>query len=138
MRKPKSILLLLFALFALSNSATAQEPKNVIASTGGTGKIKIGKEQFKLDAVVVKLFEDGKAEINLISDITIFIQGTWSRPAGDDKSLDLKVTGNMTAGGLDGTGKILLTEDRKGIAGLKLQVLNKITKRSYVADFAAK
>ncbi len=104
----------------------------------GEGKIKIGKEEFKLHAVVVKLFEDGKAELNLITDITVLITGTWSRAQDAEKTIDLKITGNVTAGGLSGGGKIFVTEDRKSISGLKLRVFNKITERTITVEFTAK
>jgi len=94
--------------------------------------------EFKLEAVVVKLFEDGKAEIQLITDITVFIEGTWSRARTEEKSIDLKITGSVTARNMTGGGKILLTDDRKSIAGLKLQVLNKTSRRNVTAEFVAK
>ena len=123
---------------AVAGLAAAQQPASLVASAKGEGKIKLGKEEFKLDGVVVKLFEDGKAELNLISDITVFIVGTWSRPPQDDKSIDLKITGNVTARNLNGGGKILLTEDRKSIAGFKLQVFNKVSRKHITAEFVTK
>src|SRR5258708_4116900 len=81
----------------LPGIAGGQQIKSLVASASGEGTIKLGKEQYKLNAVVVKLFEDGKAEINLITDITIFISGTWSRPNDTSKTIDLKITGNAVA-----------------------------------------
>jgi hypothetical protein len=78
---------------------------------------------------VAKGFQDGKIEINLVTDITIFISGTWSRANENDKTIDVKITGGSTSGNLDGGGKIFLTDDRKSITGLKLQVVNKIPGR---------
>ena len=118
--------------------AAAQQPASLVTSASGEGKIKLGREEFKLNGVVVKLFEDGKAELNLISDITVFIAGTWSRPPDDDRSIDLKITGNVTAKNLTGGGKILLTEDRKSIAAMKLQVFNKVSRKNITADFVTK
>ena len=123
---------------AVAGLAAGQQPASLVASASGEGKIKLGKEEFKLDGVVVKLFEDGKAELNLITDITVFITGTWSRPSDDDKSVDLKITGNVTARNLSGGGKILLTDDRKSIAGLKLQLFNKVSRKNITAEFLAK
>jgi hypothetical protein len=126
---------LMMVMFA---SALAQQPKSMVANVSGEGSIKFGKEKFKIHAIVVKLFEDGKAEINLITDITVFITGSWSRGDEADKSLDLKITGSTVSGTLDGGGKMLLTDDRKSIAGLNLQVFNKTTKKTITADFTAK
>lgn len=131
--------LALSVLLVLSSVAAAQDPPaSLVATANGEGKIKLGKEEYKLHAIVVKLFQDGKAEINLITDITVFIEGTWSRGSEADKTIDLKITGNSMSGNLDGSGKLFLTDDRKSIAGLKLQVLNKTTKKSVTADFVAK
>ena len=129
---------ILLVLLALPGIAGAQQPKSLVASANGEGTIKLGKEQFKIYAVVVKLFEDGKAEINLVTDITVFISGTWSRGDDSAKVIDLKITGNMMAGAVDGSGKIFLTEDRKSIAGLKVEVLNKNTRKVVKAEFTAK
>ncbi len=129
---------MVMVLLTLPGIAGGQQLKSLVASANGEGTIKLGKEQFKLYAVVVKLFEDGKAEINLVTDITIFVSGTWSR--GDDATnvIDLKLTGNVSAGNLDGGGKLFLSEDRKSITGLKLEVLNKTTRKIITADFTAK
>jgi hypothetical protein len=137
-RKDLTGLITLVILFVSMSSATAQAPKSLVASANGEGTIKLGKEEFKIYAVVVKLFEDNKAEINLISDITVFINGAWSRRDDADKTVDLKITGGSVSGNLDGSGKISLTDDRKSIKGLKLQVVNKTTEKVIKADFVAK
>jgi hypothetical protein len=129
---------ILLVLLALPGIAGGQQPKSLVASANGEGTIKLGKEEFKIYAVVVKLFEDGKAEINLVTDITIFVHGTWS--GGDDvqKGIDLHITGNVAAGSLEGSGKIFVRDDRKSIASLNLEVLNKGTKKIIKANFTAK
>ena len=140
MRKHSAVTVFTFcALLILSSVALAQDqPASLTAHANGEGKIKLGKEEFKLTAVVVKAFQDGKIEINLVTDITVFISGTWSRANESDKTIDVKITGNSMSGNLDGGGKLFLTEDRKSIAGLKLQVVNKLTKKTVSADFTAK
>lgn len=125
-------------LLALAGIAGGQQPKALVASADGDGTIKLGKEEFKIYAVVVKLFEDGKAEINLVTDITVFVQGTWSSGNDVQKGIDLHITGNVAAGNLEGSGKIFLRDDRKSIASLNLEVLNKGTKKTIKANFTAK
>ena len=139
-RKHSAITLFaLCALLALCSVVIAQDPPaSLVVSANGEGKVKLGKEEFKLNAVVVKGFQDGKIEINLVTDITAFISGTWSRANETDKTIDVKVTGGSNSGNLEGGGKIILTDDRKSIASLKLQVVNKITKKTISADFVAK
>jgi hypothetical protein len=126
----------LLSWLALPGIAGEQQPKSLVASANGEGTIRLGKEEFKIHAVVVKLFEDAQAEINLVTDITVFINGTWSG-RDDEKVIDLKITGNA-ADNMTGSGKLFLGEDRKSIAGVKLEVLNKITRKMIKADFVAK
>jgi len=121
-------------LLGLPGIAAGQQQKSVVASANGEGTIRLGKEEFKLHAVVVKLLEDGKAEINLITDITVFVAGTWSRENDADKSIDL----TMTASNLEGGGTLLLGEDRKSIAGLRMEVINRISRKIITVDFVAK
>jgi hypothetical protein len=132
------ILAIMLMVTALPGGAFAQGPKSLVATAKGEGTIKVGKDTFKLYAIVVKLFEDGKAEINLISDITAFMEGTWSRDDANDRSIKLNITGNMMPGSLDGGGKLSLNEDRKSIAGLSVTVLNKTTKKTIKVDFVTK
>ena len=124
-------------LLALAMTAVAQEPSSFVAKGNGKGTIKIGKEEFKLHAVVVKLFEDGKAEIHLITDITVFIQGFWARGSDTSKDIDLQI-GNVMSNNMDGGGKLSLSEDNKSVINLKLEVFNKTSKRVIKVDFIAK
>ena len=133
-----SALAIFLSLLSLTVSALGQEPSSLVVSANGEGTIKLGKEEFQLHAIVVKLFEDGKAELHLISDITVFVNGTWTRVNGA-KDIDLKITGNAAAASnLEGGGKLFLNEDSKSIKALKLQVVNKISRKAIGVDFAAK
>lgn len=130
--------MVLCVAMALPSFAADDPPTSLVASAKGEGTIKLGREEYKLNAVVVKLFSDGKAELNLITDITVFITGNWSRSSETAKSIDLKITSSVTGGNLDGGGKIFLTDDRKSISGLKLQVLSKTSRKTITAEFVAK
>ena len=100
-------------LFTVSAIAMGQENKSLVTTAKGEGAIRFGQEQFKIHSVVVKLFEDGKAEINLI-------------------------TGTVTEGRLEGGGKLFLSDDRKSIKSLNLEVVNKLTKNTIKVDFLTK
>ena len=65
-------------LLLLAVTASAQDNKSIVAHANGDGTLKLGDEKFKVSTVVIKLFEDGKAEINLVSEITVFVSGSWS------------------------------------------------------------
>ena len=129
--------LLLLILVVAPTLAVAQQPNSEAVSTNGEGAIKIGREEFKLHAVIVKLFEDGAAELNLASDITIFISGKWT--SRDVKEgIDLVITGGATKGGLTGTGKLFLSDDRKSIVSLKLQAVNTSSRRNIEVNFSGR
>jgi len=139
MRKQIAISLsICLVLLPLAMTAVGQQPASLVATVYGTGTIKVGKEEFKLHAVVVKLFEDGKTEMHLVTDITVYIQGSWARRSDTSKELDLKITGNVVSENMDGGGKLYLSEDHKSVTGLKLEVLNKTSKKLIKVDFVAK
>jgi hypothetical protein len=139
MRKQIALALsICLVLLAPTTTAIGQQPASLVATVYGKGTIKVGKEEFKLDAVIIKLFEDGKAEMHLITDITVFIQGSWARRSDTSAELDLKITGNMVSDNMDGSGKLYLSEDHKSVTRIKLEVLNKTSKKLVKVDFVAK
>src|SRR5438045_4192469 len=133
---PSAVITFLLLLIC-AGTAMAQQPKSLVATVNGEGTIKLGKEKFPIHAVVVKLFEDGKAELNIITDITVFVSGTWERGPDTEKTIDFKITGG-SASNLNGGGKLFLTDDRQSISALKLQVTNKLTNKVISADFVTK
>ena len=136
-RKPiVGALFILLMLLAARDHAAAQQPKSRVASAQGEGTLKTGREEFKVSTVVVKLMEDGNAEITLVSDITIFVTGTWSGNA--QEGINLLITGGATKSGLEGSGKLLIRDDGKSIASLTLEAVNKATKRTIKVSFVAK
>jgi hypothetical protein len=68
----------LLMLVAIPGLTISQERGTRLALGDGTGLIEVGQQQFDLHSVIVKLMDDGKAEIILVSDITFFLQGTWA------------------------------------------------------------
>lgn len=116
--------------------AMSQEPKSVVAHANGNGTLKIGDEEFKITSVVIKLFEDGKAEINLVSEITVFISGTWLRANNSPKQINLKITGGATGGGVEASGELFLREERS-IDRVSLQGQSKSTHRNISLNFKA-
>ena len=118
--------------------ATFQEPKSKVANSNGEGTLKIGRETFKVYAVVAKLTENGEANITLVSDITVFVSGTWAANADPKNGLDLRITGGATKGGLEGSGKLVLRDEGKSIAALKLQLVQTSLRRNIEVDFVGK
>ena len=133
--KHTATLVLVFStLFAVSG-LSARPTKSLLASANGKGKIKIGKEEFPLHHVVVKLKEDGAAEITLVSDIQLFFSGTWADNAAD-KGIDVKISGTAQSS-WQATGKLFLRDDGKSIARLSLLGTNKFRKQKVEVSFVA-
>ena len=131
---------LIAAILVLSICGTAvaqQDGGSRLAHANGEGKLKIGQEQFKVNGVVVKLLDDGKVEITLIADITIFVTGTWAKSANSQQDFDLTFTDATSRGGLDGTGKLTLAPDNSGMR-LSVKGKSRATKKPIEVTFAAK
>ena len=94
----------------LAVTASAQDNKSIVAHANGDGTLKIGEEKFKVSTVVIKLFEDGKAEINLVSEITVFVSGSWSWKDDSKQVINLKISGGATGGGVEATGQLFLRD----------------------------
>jgi hypothetical protein len=129
---------LLLMLIALRGYVVAQQQKSRLVSANGEGTLKVGREEFRVHTVVAKLLEDGTAEITLVSDITVFVSTTWSRRDDTSQEIDLTITGGASKGGLEGNGKLFLSADRKSLASLKMQAVNKATKKDIEVSFVAK
>jgi len=131
--------LLLLALVGANHFVTkAQDDQDRLAVGKGNGTLRVGENKFKLTSVIVKLMQDRKAEITLVSDITVFMNATWSNHAESTHEFDLQITGTESRIGLDGTGKVVLSDDGKSVARLSLKGVSRTTQRSVEANFEGK
>jgi hypothetical protein len=130
--------LVLLLLLAAPAVATLPQDQSIVVSANGNGLLKMGQEELKITAVVAKLKDDGTVEINLVSDITVFVSGTWSNPGESKTIFNLEITGGATKGAVEGNGKLVVKPDGKTIESLNLQVINKATKRTIDVTFAAR
>lgn len=119
------------------SAVLAQDGGSRLAHANGEGTLKVGQEQFKVNSVIVKLLEDGKLEITLIADITIFVTGTWVKSANSQQDYDLSFTDTTSRGGLDGNGKLTLGPDNSGMR-LSVKGKSRATKKPIEVSFTAK
>lgn len=132
------VFVLLLAMFGATLCVSnAQESASRLAVGKGEGTLKVGSEKFKINSVIVKLIDDRKAEITLVSDITVFLTATWTSHADSQQEFDLDVTGE-SRGGLEGKGKVILSADGKAVTRLSLKGISRATKRSVEASFEGK
>ena len=131
-------LILVLSIFGtLAAPRAPQDGQYRLAHANGDGMLKVGQEEFKINSVVVKLLDDRKAEITLISDITVFVTGTWSQNGDSQDSFDLQITGGASPGGLDGGGKLTLGKDTKDFR-LTLKGKSRTTKKIVEVQFVGK
>jgi hypothetical protein len=134
----KVILLCLCLTLAAPSAIAFNQAKSKVASANGSGTLKVGSEEFKVTSIVVKLFEDGKAEINIISEITIFITGKWSRKDANSNEIDLNVSGGEASGTFDGQGKLFLKmKNEKVIDKMTLEGQGRLSQRKVTLNFVA-
>lgn len=132
-------LLIATAIVVLVTSIAApQDPQQRLAHANGQGTLKVGQERFKITSVVVKLIDDHTAELTLVSDITVFLSGTWSQQANSEQDFDLKITGGASGGGIEGGGKLTLGKDLQSGLRLDLKGSSKTTKRQIEVHFEGK
>ena len=134
--RKKVVLCLLLSLLTIPAQALQKEPKSIVAHANGNGVLKLGDEEFKVTGVVIKLFADGKAEINLISEITVFVSGTWTRAENSKTVINLKITGGATGGGIEASGELYLRGE-KAIERVALEGKSTTTHRSVSLSFQA-
>jgi len=128
--------LLVLSIFGASG-VVAQDGGSRLAHANGEGKLKLGQEQFKVNGVVVKLLDDGKVEITLIADITIFVTGSWAQSPSSQTDFDLSFTDANSRGGLEGTGKLTLGPDNSGLR-LTVKGKSRATKKPVEVTFVGK
>ena len=130
------VALFVLIILAVAPAWSMQDSESIVAHANGNGLLKYGDEEFKVTAVVIKLFKDGKAEINLLSELTIFVSGTWTRET-DSKNINLKITGGATGGGVEASGELTLRGESRQIDRVSLQGESKTTHRKVSLNFQA-
>ncbi len=121
MRWPSTLLVLLFAQFFLPASAQGQNSKALTVKAQGHGVIADALEQRKFTGALVVLRQDGTVLINLSSDLLLQAEGTWSASDSSPDEILLKITGGELSGNVTGTGKLVLSNDRKSIKELTIK-----------------
>ena len=121
-----------------ATAITSQDVQYRLVHANGEGTLKVGQEQFKVNGVIVKLLDDRKAEISLLSDITFFISGTWSPNAESQEDFDLQITGGASPGGLEATGKLTLVKETKSDLRLILKGKSRTTHKTVEVYFVGK
>ena len=116
------LLMLLVAGFVLPASAQSQKLESLTATAKGHGRITSATDEREITAALVVLREDGTVLIAIYADVQLQAQGTWSTSASSPEEILLKITGGVLKREMTGSGKLLLTSDRKSFKELTMKV----------------
>ncbi|HEY6802698.1 MAG TPA: hypothetical protein VI306_03880 [Pyrinomonadaceae bacterium] len=135
--KTRIITLIIVVVIVCGGGAldTRAQEQSRLFNSDGHGKIRIGNESFKVSSVIVKLIDDHQVEVTLISEITIFLKGTWSDSTEKPRDITLEITGGASAGGLEAKGHLTIADDDKSIVMLIISGQSRRTKRVVGVDF---
>jgi hypothetical protein len=117
-----TLLVVLFAGFLLPVSARWQKLESLTATAKGHGMITSAIEKVEITSALVVLRQDGSVLITVCTDLQLQAEGTWKASASSPDEILLKITGGVLKGELTGSGKLLLTSDRKSIKELTINV----------------
>ena len=121
-RRYTAMLLVLLAGCLLPVFAQTHESEPLIIKATGHGQMRLAVDDRKINSALVVLRPDGTALITVTADILLQAQGTWKATAGSPQEIDLKITGGTVKGEVIGSGKLLLTGDRKSMKELTVDL----------------
>jgi hypothetical protein len=99
-------------------SAQAQPEECVTVYAKGHGSIVSTVEERNITAALVVLRPNGTALITLVSDLQLKADAQWSASKLSSEEIELKITGGELSGNWSGSGKLVLSNDRKSIKEL--------------------
>jgi hypothetical protein len=132
-----SLVILLFAGLLVSVTAQSEETESVIVSAQGHGVITSGIEKVKITTALVVLRKNGTAMITVTSDLQLQFQGSWKANTASPENILLTITGGALDGDLDGSGTLLLINDRKSLKELTIKANSEDGREitiSFIAD----
>jgi hypothetical protein len=115
-------LLMLFAGFLLQVSAQSQESESLIIQAKGHGEMSSVVDHQKITSALVVLRQNGTTLITVNSEVLLQAEGTWKPADSSPGEIDLEITGGALKGEVIGSGKLLLTSDRKSMKELTIVV----------------
>lgn len=122
LRPYNAVLLVLFAGFLLPVSAQTQELESLIIKAKGHGKLSLAVDERKITSALVVLRPNGTVLITVTADVQLQAEGTWKATDSSPEEIVLKITGGAVRGEVIGSGKLLLTGDRKSMRELTVNL----------------
>ena len=120
-RLANALVMLLFAGIFASGSAQSQKTESMIVSAKGHGVITSTVQKAKITSALVVLRKNGTALITVTADLQLQLQGSWKANSASPEDILLTITGGAVDADLDGTGTLILTNDRKSLKELTIK-----------------
>ena len=136
LRPYNAVLLVLFAGFLLAVSAQSQQLESLTATAKGHGMISSEVDKREITSALVVLRQNGTVLITVTAELQLQAEGTWKASASSPDEILLKITGGVLKGEMTGSGKLLLTSDRKSFRQLAVNVKT-VDGREITVTFAA-
>jgi hypothetical protein len=122
LRPYNAVLLVLFAGFLLAVSAQSQQLESLTATAKGHGMISSEVDKLEITSALVVLRQNGTVLITVTAGLQLQAEGTWKASASSPDEILLEITGGVLKGEMTGSGKLLLTSDRKSFRQLAVNV----------------
>ena len=122
LRPGNALLLVLFAGFLVPVCAQSQESESLTVTARGHGMVTSAVDERKITSALVILRQNGTVLITVTADLQLQAEGTWKASASSPEEILLKITGGVLKGDMTGSGKLLLTSDRKSFKELTMNV----------------
>jgi hypothetical protein len=117
-----AVLLVLFAGFLFPVYAQSQESESLILTAKGHGMMSSAVDERKITSSLVVLRQNGTVLVTVTADLLLQAEGTWKASTASPEEIILKITGGAVKGELIGSGKLVLTSDRKSIKELTVNL----------------
>lgn len=114
------LMLVLFAGPFLPVSAQTEQLESLTATAKGHGMITSVVDEREITSAVVVLRQNGTMLITVCADLQLQAEGTWKASSSSSDEILLEITGGVLRGELTGSGKLLLTSDRKSFKQLTI------------------
>ena len=122
LRPFNAVLVVLFAGCLLTASPQTQPSDSLIVTAKGHGSMTSAVDSRKITSALIVLRHDGTALITVTADLQLQAEGTWKASTASPQEFLLKITGGAVRGEVTGSGRVVLTSDRKSIQELTLDL----------------
>jgi len=121
LQRPELLVIVSLVLALSSVSAQAQQNESVTVYGKGHGSIVSTVDNRNITAALVVLRPNGTATITLISDLQLHAEAEWCASKFSAEEIELTIIGGELSGNASGSGKLVLSDDRKVIKELSIK-----------------